>query len=159
MNMSEYKLALAEYQQQEKAFGDLIIFIQETLAAHNVVFIQKAESHLWNIFWALKNQLTPSNMVKSLAIKQNYHKLYKGPGTQDLKTWIDQWIVNYTKAMEIGIRKIDETRPIQDFLIAIRTRESIYTDAHLVFLDSKQPDDLYRLIENFRQHICLQNLG
>lgn len=49
MDMSKYKFALAEYQQQETAFNDLIVFIQKTLVAYNIVFIQEAESHPWNI--------------------------------------------------------------------------------------------------------------
>lgn len=43
--------------------------------------------------------------------------------------------------------------------MVIRARKSTYADAHLVFLDSKQPDELYGLIENFRQYIHLPNLG
>ena len=50
----EYKAELAEYQRQEKAFGDLGAFIQDTIAAHNAIFIQY-EDHPWNVLVALKN--------------------------------------------------------------------------------------------------------
>lgn len=66
---SLYKTQLAWYEGQEKAFGDLIAFIQDTIAAHNVIFVQKEYSHPWNILRALKNRLTPSDEARSLAIE------------------------------------------------------------------------------------------
>lgn len=38
-----YKTDLAEYEHQEKAFGDIIAFIQDTVTAQNVNFIQQEE--------------------------------------------------------------------------------------------------------------------
>lgn len=71
LELLEHKIELAEYERQEKAFADLIEFIQETIAAQNVVFIQN-EDHLWNILRALKNRFAPSDQAKSLAIEQKY---------------------------------------------------------------------------------------
>ncbi|MCJ1469801.1 hypothetical protein MMC07_008443 [Pseudocyphellaria aurata] len=49
-----YKTNLAKFERREKAFGDLITFIQDTIAAHNVTFIQKEEPHPWDYLRALK---------------------------------------------------------------------------------------------------------
>ena len=155
---SLYKTQLAEYERQEKAFGDLIAFIQDTIAAHNVIFIQKEDSHPWNILRALKNRLVPSDEVRSLAIEQKYHKLCKGPGTQNLETWIDRWSATFTEAKEIAIGEVTGTRPTKDFLMAIREREPAFANAHLISLKKKKSGDLFELIEDFRQHIRLQQL-
>lgn len=48
LELLEHKIELAEYERQEKAFADLIEFIQETIAAQNIVFIQN-EDHLWDM--------------------------------------------------------------------------------------------------------------
>ena len=42
---SLYKTQLREYEWQKKAFGDLILFIQDTISAHNITFIQKVEPY------------------------------------------------------------------------------------------------------------------
>lgn len=63
-----YKTKLAKYERHENAFGDLITFIQETIAAHNVIFIQKEEPHPWNILQALKKRLAPSDEARNLEI-------------------------------------------------------------------------------------------
>ncbi|MCJ1462241.1 hypothetical protein MMC07_000841 [Pseudocyphellaria aurata] len=39
LELVEHKAELAKYERKEKAFGDLIGFIQENIALHNVVFI------------------------------------------------------------------------------------------------------------------------
>lgn len=155
---SLYKMQLAAYERQEKAFGDLTAFIQDTIAANNVIFIQKEDSHPWNILRALKNRLAPSDEARSLAVEQKYHKLCKGPGTQDLETWINQWSVTFTEAKEIGIGEVTGTRPIRDFLMAIREKEPTFADAHLISLKNKKSEDLFELIEDFRQHLHLQQL-
>ena len=60
IELVEHKAELAEYERKEKAFGDLIAFIQDTIAAYNVIFIQN-EDHPWDILRALKNCLAPSD--------------------------------------------------------------------------------------------------
>ena len=43
-----YKTKLALYKKQRNLFGNIISFIQETVATHNVIFFQKEEAHPWN---------------------------------------------------------------------------------------------------------------
>ena len=114
-----YKTKLAKYERQEKAFGDLITFIQETIAAHNVVFIQKEDPHPWNILQALKRRLAPSDEARNLEIEQRYHKLCKGPGSQNIESWLDDWVTMYTDGIEHGIAETTGTRPVRDFLMAV----------------------------------------
>ena len=154
-----YKTKLAKFERQQKAFGDLITFIQDTIAAHNVTFIQKEEPHPWNLLRALKQRLAPSDEARDLEIEPNYHRLCKGPGTQSIEAWIDDWVVTYTNGKEYGIAETTGSRPIRDFLMAARTKEPTFADAHLVMIrlqDSKY--NFYTLVEDFRQHIRLQHI-
>ena len=148
-----YKTDLALYEQQRKSFGDIITFIQETIAAHNVIFIQKEEPHLWNHLRALKRRLAPSDNVRCLQIEQKYHQLCKGPGTQDMETYLDHWTATYTEAKERNVGEATGTRPIRDFLRAIRTKEPTFADTQMMI--KKETEDMYQVIEDFRQHIRL----
>lgn len=152
-----FKSQLAKYERQEKAFSDLLIFIQETIAAHNITFIQKAEPHPWNILRALKLRLALSDKARNIEIEERYHKLCKGPGTQSIDAWLDDWTATYTDAKDHDIAEATGTRPIQDFLRAARMKESSFADAHLVLIRSnKSTHNFFGLIKDFRQHICLE---
>lgn len=133
------KTSLAKFERQRKAFGDLISFIQETIAAHNVTFIQKEESHPWNLLQALEKRLTPSDEARNLEIEQTYHKLCKGLGTQNVEALLDEWTATYTEAKEHNIAEATGTRPIRDFLMVVRAKEPTFPDAHLRMIRLKTP--------------------
>ena len=40
-----YKFELNDYEKERKAFADLTTFIQDTIAAGNIVYLQETESH------------------------------------------------------------------------------------------------------------------
>ena len=155
---SLYKTQLGKYECQKKAFGDLISFIQETTSAQNITLIQKVEPYPWDLLRALKNRLAPSDEARSLEVEQSYHKLCKGPRSQDLETWLDEWVTTYTKAKELGIFEVSGTRPIRDFLMAARHRETSFADVQMARLDENRSNNLFDLIEKFRQHLRLQRL-
>lgn len=158
LDLVEYKAELAEYERQEKAFGDLGAFIQDTIAAHNAVFIQY-EDHPWNVLVALKNRLAPSDESRSLAVEQRYQKLCNGPGTQDIETWLDQWVTTYTEAKKIPIGEMIGTRPLRDFLMAVKQKEPSFANAHLIQLKKKtDSDDIFEVIEDLRQQLSFQKL-
>ena len=143
VDIVQYEADLAEYERQEKAFGDLRGFIQDTIAAHNAVLIQH-EDHPWSVLRALKNRLAPSAQSRSLAIEQRYQKLCNGPGTQDIEAWLDQWTITYTEAMKFPIGEVAGTRPMRDFLMAIKQREPSFADAYLIQLKNKtDSNDIY----------------
>ena len=108
---------------------------------------------------ALKNRLAPSDQSRSLAIEQRYQRLCNGPGTQDIEMWLDQWITTYTEAKKIPIGEVARTRPIRDFLMAIKQQEPSFAHAHLIQLKDKiDSDEIYELIEDFRQQLSYQKL-
>ena len=64
----------------------------------------------------------------------------------------------YTQAIEYHIAEVSGTRPVKDFLLAIRSKNSSFADTHLVLLKHMDEIDLHELVENFRQHFRLQQL-
>lgn len=156
-----YRWKLTKYEQQVKALGDLTSFIQETIAPHNVTFIQKEEPHPWNLLRALRKHLAPSDEARSFDIEQKYHRLCRGPGTQSLDSWLDEWTVTYAQAKHHDLPLVSgsDTRPIRDFLMAIRSEQPTFADVHLALRGFKKEEDMYGLIEDFRYHICLLRLA
>lgn len=154
-----YKPKLAKYERQEKAFGDPITLIQDMITAYNVTFIQSEEPHPWDILRALKQRLAPSDQARSLEIKQNYHRLCKGPGSQNVEAWLDEWTLTFTKATEYSIAEVTGSRPVRDFLMAIRTKEPTFANTHFILLKHLQAGNLYEIVEDFRQHVWLQQLS
>lgn len=153
-----YKTDYALFERQQNAFGDIISFFWETIATHNLKFIQSEDPHPWNILRALKRRFAPSDEAHNLQIERKYHKLCKGPDTENLETWLDEWTITFTEPKERAIADLTGTRSVRDFLMAIRSKDPAFADAHLVLLEDKGADDLYQLIEKFRQHIRLQRL-
>ena len=105
---------------------------------------------------ALKNRLAPSDHARSLEVERSYHKLCKGPGTQGLEVWLDEWIATFTRAKELAIFEVDGNRLIRDFLQAARLRGTSFADALLARLDEYSASNFYDLIEKFRQHLHRQ---
>lgn len=109
---------------------------------------------------ALKQRLAPSDEARNLGIEQRYHKLCKGPGTQNIDTWLDDWTTTYTEAKEHGIAEATGTRPIRDFLMAAGSKEPTFADAHpLRIRMHKTTYDFYSLIKDFRLHIRLPKIN
>ena len=125
---SLYKTQLRKYECQKKVFGDLIFFIQETTSAQNITLIQKVKPYSWDLLKALMNKLAPSDKAQSLEVEQSKHKLCKGPESQDLEAWLDEWVTTYTKTKELGIFEISGTQLIRDFLMAAQHSKTFFAD-------------------------------
>ena len=49
-----HKVDLVEFEHQTKAFGNITLYIQETVSANNATFIQTEEPHSWDQLQAFK---------------------------------------------------------------------------------------------------------
>ena len=119
MDSSTYKMDCVDFDRQQKAFSDLIAFIQETIASENITHIAQVESHPWDILRALSQRLAPSDEGRAMQIKEKYLKLRKGPGTQNIDQFLDEWLLTYRKAKDYGIAEVTGKRPVRDLLLAI----------------------------------------
>lgn len=106
----------------------------------------------------MKKRLAPSFEVCSLEIELKYHRLCKGQGAQNVDTWLDEWVITYKEAKEHDVAEVTGTRPVRDFLMAIRSAELTFADAHLLMRNHSKADDLIELVEDFRQQVRLHQL-
>lgn len=65
-------------------------------------------------------------------------------------------MVTLTQAKEHKIFEVSGTRPVRNFLMAIGAKEPSLADVYLNRLKQKKQDDLFEIIENYRQQIHLQ---
>ena len=148
-----YKLWLGEYEKQQKAYADLITFIQETVTVQNATYIQKVDAHPWNLLRALKERLAPSDEARSIEIENKYHKLCKGPGKQDMEIWIEEWQTVYAEGKAYGISEVSGTRPIRDFIMAILIKEAAFANTYLIGLKNRIEEEFYEIVKEFRSYI------
>ena len=91
--MAKYKRELQEQKEQKEAMAKVIRFIYDTTSVSNLTYIQKVEIHPWNVLRALQDRLAPSDAARSLELKQQYHRLRRGPtNRQNVDAWLDDYI-------------------------------------------------------------------
>ncbi|SLM40368.1 hypothetical protein LPUS_11143 [Lasallia pustulata] len=113
-----YKIDLADFERQAKALSDLTTFLQDTISAHNITYLKNVEPHPWDILRALKKRLAPSDTAQKYEVIYAYRKMCKGPGNQNIETWLDEWDRVYTEALNIDLPEVKGNRPMEDFLMA-----------------------------------------
>ena len=128
-----YKSRPARYNEQKTAFTAIISFIQETVTVENAILIQKVKSHTYNLLVALKQRLAPTDQARSLYLEKRYEKLKKGPGNQDIKTWVRDWQQMHTNTLTHGLAEVSGDRPMRDFLLAIYSKGPAYSTSQQNF--------------------------
>ena len=147
-----YKIQLAKYEKQKRSLTDIISYIQETIAVQNVVYIERAEAHLYSILRALKQRLAPSDSARTYEIEQLYRKLCIGPASQNIEKWLDDWTHIYTKVIDYKIAEVQGTRPLRDFLLAIESKAPQFTETNINKLEDGKLTDMYELVKKYRKH-------
>ncbi len=151
-----YKTSLVEYEREKKVLSKLNSFIRKSLAIQNAMYIQKIDSHLWNVLRALKQRLAFTNTICSLEIERKYHQLCKRSERQEIEKWIENWQTTYADAKTYNVTEISETRSQRDFLLTVYSKESNFSNTELVKLNRNESEDLNTLIEDFRILIRLR---
>ena len=151
-----YRPQLARYKKQKEAFVSIISFIQETITAHNVVFIQHVEGHPYDILKALKERLAPTDKARTLQLRVRYDKLRKGPGNQNIEAWVNDWQQWFYEASACKLAEVEGDRAITDFLLAIKTKNPSYAESHLAMLEwNPNTRTMHQFIEAYRQYVRL----
>ena len=122
-----YKIDLADFERQAKALSDLTTFLQDTILAHNITYLKNVEPHPWDILQVLKKRLAPSNTAQKYEVFYAYWKMCKGPGNQNIKTWLDKWDRVYTEALDINLPEVKGDRPMEDFLMTVESKDPHFT--------------------------------
>ena len=57
IQLSNYKTLFSKWEKQDRVFNDIPTFIQITISADNIIFIEKIDSHSYEILKRLKQKL------------------------------------------------------------------------------------------------------
>ena len=118
-----YKAQLEDFKEESKALADITDAIQDTVSTTNVAYYQNTHDP-WSMLQALKAALAPSDYARRRELEIKFEKLKKGPGSQHLETWLDEWQQTYTQAKNIGLPEVsNEDAVIENLIYAIRTRD------------------------------------
>ena len=74
----------------------------------------------------------------------------KGPGNQNIETWLDEWDRVYTEALNINLPEVKGNRPMEDFLMAVESKDPHFTSTYMMKLEDGEINDIYTLAERFR---------
>lgn len=151
MQSQMYKIQMKLFNRQQRAFVELINFIHDTISIQNAIYIQKKNSHLWNLLKTLKTRLTSTNIVQIMKIETRYHRLCKRSANRDIEIWLKNWQITYTDARHYNIKEIIEIKSQKNFLMTIHVKKSNFANHHLINLKNSLASDVYDLIEKFRQ--------
>ena len=156
IKLANHKQLTNEYEKQRKAFSEIVVFIQETISTANATYIEDSGSHPYDILIELKKTLAPTDEARELALETEYRKLCKGPKNQDIKKWLEDWTRTYKKAKQYGIGEISGTRPVRDFLLAVKPLNHPFATYYLMALARKDKPEIHNVIEEFRHTIRLE---
>ena len=71
----EHREDTKNYKKQQSAFNEIIKYIQTTILSENATFIEKIETHSWNLLTVLKERIAFFDDARLYSIKKKYRKL------------------------------------------------------------------------------------
>lgn len=150
-----------EYDKSMNALADLTIAIQESISANVYILIQKKPQHPWDLLRELKAIVAPTDFARLQRLSNKYKELLKGSGSQDVEEWLDEWVVWCEQARSVNLPEIaSEKRTMQQFLVAVSYKETIYAETTLTLVDAQAVTSMEQVIANYRDRYRLhQSMG
>ncbi|MCJ1430182.1 hypothetical protein MMC29_008098 [Sticta canariensis] len=119
---------LAVFNYEDKGLREVNKLIYETTCARMIHQVAYSQSDPWSKLVALKQRLKPSSQSKALLVEKRYHQLAKGPGNQDIESWLNEWMDMYQESVRVDLPEALGNRAIRDFFLAINTVDPIYSN-------------------------------
>lgn len=153
-----YKIRLEQYDRQQKAFGELVDFIHDTIAPQYFILIQYESPSPWSILRALKAGLALPDYSKPFEIEAQYQRLLQGPSHRDMEDWLEEFQRVYIHAEVYGMRDIVH-RAQQDFFRTVIEHQSEYPEAYIYTLQvGKEIPEMHDMIRQLRQEIYIRRI-
>ena len=101
-------------------------------------------------------------------MEKRYHQLAKGPGNQNVESWLNEWMDMYLESVRVDLPEVSGNRAIRDFFLAIDTVDPIYSNTrqearnnideqNLDLLQKVRQRTMEEEIEKFRYRLRLQD--
>ncbi len=150
-----HKMECRRYERQCSDILGVALYIRETLARRNHVFIFN-KHHPREMLLALKASLEPSEYIRRLDANVRYNRLKEPPQEQDIEKWLSSWETTCWYFENFNIRVVPDEMLLFDFLEAL-SKVSPKWASGLQFtmrrLQSKADDlpNVYALIDHYRE--------
>ena len=138
------------------ALNSLRKHIITTIAADNHIYIM-GQSTIYQILRELKKRLAPTDYAREMEVVERYNRVKMFSKRENVEKWLKEWEVVYKTASELKIPDVDGKRVLFDFTHAISAIDSGFASTQEYFINlqiskSEPLPDIYRLIEDFRNH-------
>jgi Reverse transcriptase (RNA-dependent DNA polymerase) len=155
----EYKTDLSSYEKKRKALIELVDLILSTISRQNLTYVLDKKTP-WEMLTALKLRVAPTDRVRKLELIRQYQELKKAPRSQYIDGWLLKWEKTYTEAEKLALPDVQDDRATYDFLLAVKSIDSVYAATHEVLLNEKlktkeKLPTVHEAIADFRNHLRL----
>jgi len=111
---------------------------------------------------ALKQRIAPTDRAREVEHITQHQKLKEPAQNHNIDEWIKKWETTYANCKEMDLPDVAGTRPIHDFLDAVRNMAPEFTSFWRVQIqvlehNNQQIPDIYEILESFRDNIRLSN--
>jgi hypothetical protein len=149
---SDYDRQLKAYDQEVAALGKLRVLIQRTVAPNNLVYTFNCDT-VYDVLVKLQQRFSPTAEFREREVVDRWNNLKRGlqRGTE-VEYWLTRWEKAYTDGRALDIPDVTGKRPHRDFLAAIHTTASGFSDYWQNRLIAQETiPDFYGLIQQYRE--------
>ena len=153
---AQYKDDYARVSLQLESIEKIQEYILNHISMDNISIIKDKET-VYQILFALKQHLVPTDQAKEFQISQKYALMKRFDNAQPVETWLDTWERTFKEAVQIKLPEIKNNRPLYDFATAIASMDENYACAmefdinRAIKLGTLVPT-INDLIEDYRNH-------
>ncbi|KAM4067558.1 integrase core domain-containing protein [Hirsutella rhossiliensis] len=123
---TQYRSKLQGYRDQVKALASLQQHIVKTIGNY---YSTIAEEHdVAKQLTLLQARVAPTDWALEREVLQRYRSTLQSPNRTKIEAWVTQWQKVLTEAKQLGLPDVQDLRPTQDFLQAVSSINTPFTD-------------------------------
>jgi len=135
--LSDWRLERSEYMTLKRREGELLMEISRTISTRHLYLIN-GKDNIYDRLTALKQQLAPTDAVRSRELAIKYRALQDKPRGRNLNHWLDDWIHVTNQCKEANLPETTGHRAQDDFLTVVRTIAPEWAgSAHQVLIEKE----------------------
>lgn len=154
-----YQLAIKDFEWAEREFtliynrlDEVQRFIRDCLTMKTARYLTKEDCTPWAILNRLQKALQPKLHVQRRQVQLNLTALKTYTRGKSIEEYLDEWNVEFSKAVDIGLHNEDDEGLCYEFIYAVSSIDLNWSDFQLNMIE-ENPDrklNLRQLINNFR---------